>query len=91
MPGLIIWACGLATLVWLADRARWGRARDAAGAAASCSSSWCPNSWVEGSLLTPNQLSLTGTVKDKQDKTTKNLSINNKSKKMTAYGEVEPG
>ena len=58
MLGLIIRAFGLATLVWLANRARWGRASDAAGAAASCSNNWCPNSWVVRPLLTPNQLSL---------------------------------
>ena len=36
MPRIIVWACGLAMIVWLADRARWGRARHSAVVAASC-------------------------------------------------------
>ena len=76
---LITWACGLAILVLLADRASWGRARSAAGADARCSSSWWYNSWVEGSLLTPNQLSLTGTVKYRQDKPIRNTVHLNQS------------
>ena len=88
MLGLIIRAFGLATL-WLANRARWGRVSDAAGAAASCSNSWCPNSWVDRPLLTPNQLSLTGTVKDYHVEQIK--LINNKLNKRGDSAGVEPG
>ena len=64
MSGLITWAFGLVSLIMgLINRARWGRARAAAGAATYCQSSPWRYSWVEGSLLTPNQLSLAGTVK----------------------------
>ena len=64
MSGLITQAFGLVTLMWLINRARWGRAR---AAATYCQSSLWRYSWVEGSLLTPNQLSLAGTVKGKLD------------------------
>ena len=63
MSGLITWALGLVTLMWLINRARWGRARAAAGAVTYCQSSLWQYSWVEGSLLTPNQLTLAGPVK----------------------------
>ena len=68
MLGLIIRAFGLASLLMgLINRARWGRAKAAAGAATYCQSSLWWYSWVEGSLLTPNQLSLAGTLKGKHD------------------------
>ena len=68
MLGLIIGVFGLASfLMGLINRARWGRARAAAGAATYCQSSLWQYSWVEESLLTPNQLSLAGTVKEKHD------------------------
>ena len=68
MLGLIIRAFALASLLMgQINRARWGRARAAAGAATYCQSSPWRYSWVEGSLLTPNQLSLAGTVKGKHD------------------------
>ena len=67
MLGLIIRAFGLASLLGLINRARWGRARAAAGAVTYCQSSLWRYSWVEGSFLTPNQLSLAGTVKGKLD------------------------
>ena len=90
MPGLIIWAFGLAALGWLVNRARWGRVSDAAGAAASCSSNWCPNSWVDRPLLTPNQLSLTGTVKDYHVEQIK-LINNNKLNTREDSAGIEPG
>ena len=72
MPWLISWACGLAILEWLPDRARLVKARSVAGAVARCSTSWWLNSWGEGHLLTLNQLSIAGTVIDKQDKPIRN-------------------
>ena len=65
MLGLIIRAFGLVTIMWLIERARCGRARAAAGVATYCQSSLWRYSGVERSLLTPNQLFLAGTVKDK--------------------------
>ena len=72
MSRLIIWTRGLA-MIWLADRARWGRGRTAAGAADGYSHSRRRYSWVENPLLTPNQLSSAKHAGDKPVKTIKNM------------------
>ena len=65
----------------------------AAGAATYCQGCLWRYSWVEGSLLTPNQLSLAGTVKGKLDllkliKLTKLIKININLKEGKQF---EPG
>ena len=81
MLGLIIQVFGLVIVMWLINRARWGRARAAVGAATYCQRSlWVCLGWKNSQFN--SILSLPGSTH--QD-TTKNEMLNNLSNLKTKY------